>query len=105
MSSEMQSTGQTGMHNSQPVQYGSITVCMRLFRPTMASVGQALMHSVQPMHQFSSITATVTGPSMPKCVSSGDTGWPVMAASRSMPSCPPGGHWLILASPEAMAWA
>ena len=26
-----------------------------------------------------------------------------MRASRAMPSCPPGGHWLMAASPEAMA--
>ena len=62
-SSEMQSTGQTGMHSSQPVQSGSITVCMSFGAPTMQSTGQALMHSVQPMHQASSITAIRRGPS------------------------------------------
>ena len=54
----MQSTGQTGRQSSQPVQYGSITVCMSLLLPMMASVGQAAMHRVQPMHQASSMTAT-----------------------------------------------
>ena len=57
----MQSTGQTGMHSSQPVQSASITVCMRLAAPTIASTGQALRHSVQPMHQASSITASARG--------------------------------------------
>ena len=104
-SSEMQSTGQTGMHSSQPVQCGSITVCMRLWMPRMASVGQASRHSVQPMHQASSITAIARGPSTPNCGSSGSDGRPVMAASRAMPSAPPGGHWLMPASPSAMACA
>ena len=64
-SSEMQSTGHAGTHNSHPVQYDSITVCINLLVPSMASVGQALMQSVQPMHHASSITATVLGPSSP----------------------------------------
>jgi len=101
----MQSTGHTGKHSSQPVQTGSITVCMRLLLPTIASVGQTLMHSVQPMHQASSITATVTGPSMPLCGFSGVAGRPVMAARRVMPSVPPGGHWLMSALRSAMASA
>ena len=36
---------------------------------------------------------------------SGAGACPVMRASRSMPSCPPGGHWLMPACPEAIAWA
>ena len=32
-------------------------------------------------------------------------GWPVIAASRAMPSAPPGGQRLMAASPEAMALA
>ena len=67
----MQSTGQTGMHSSQPVHQSSTTVCMRLLAPTMASVGQALMHSVQPMHQASSMNITRRGPSLPWAGSSG----------------------------------
>jgi len=71
----MQSTGHTGRHSSQPVQCGSITVCMRLLLPMMASVGQALMHRVQPMHQSSSMQATtVRGASSPNAGFSGMTG-------------------------------
>ena len=33
------------------------------------------------------------------------TGRAVIAASRCTPSAPPGGHWLMAASPEAMAFA
>ena len=55
--------GQTGTHSSQPVQYGSMTVCISLLLPRMASVGQASRQSVQPMHQPSSMTATARGPS------------------------------------------
>ena len=32
-------------------------------------------------------------------------GRPVSVASRSTPSCPPGGQRLMSASPSAMAWA
>ena len=81
------------------------TVCMSLFAPTMASAGQALMHRVQPMHQSSSISTTLRGPSTPKRGSRGCTAHPVIAASRTMPCAPPGGHWLIPASPVAMACA
>src|SRR5258705_308241 len=47
----MQSTGHTGMHNSQPVHSSSMTVCITFGPPTMQSTGQALRHKVQPMHQ------------------------------------------------------
>ena len=53
----MQSTGQGGRHSSHPVQSAGSTVCMRLAAPTIASTGHAAMHSVQPMHQDSSIRA------------------------------------------------
>ena len=101
----MQSTGHTGTQSSQPVHWSSITVCMALDTPTMQSTGQALMHSVQPMHQASSITASRRGPSRPQAGSSGSTGWPLANASRAMPSTPPGGQRLIAAAPSAMASA
>src|SRR5207237_9568153 len=104
-SSEMQSTGHAGTHNSHPVQYGSITVCMHLFVPTIASVGQASMHSVQPMHQASSITATARGAYTPLAGLIGSAERPVRLARRTMPSAPPGGHWLISACPSAIACA
>ena len=44
-SSGMQSTGHTGTHSSQPVQTGSITVCITLLLPRIASVGQTSMVS------------------------------------------------------------
>ena len=37
----MQSTGQGGMHNSQPVQSAAITVCIYRDAPTIASTGHA----------------------------------------------------------------
>jgi hypothetical protein len=37
----MQSTGQGGMHNSQPVHCAAMTVCMKRDAPTMASTGHA----------------------------------------------------------------
>ena len=97
----MQSTGQAGMHSSQPVHWAA-TVCMALGAPTMQSTGQALMHSVQPMHQSSSITASRSGPPRRGGLSA-RTGRPVQAASRATPSAPPGGHWLMPASPDATA--
>jgi len=53
----MQSTGQGGRHNLQPVQFWMTTVCRCLDAPMMASNGQALMQSVQPMHSSSTIRA------------------------------------------------
>ena len=76
-----------------------------LLLPTMASVGQALMQRVQPMHQFSSITARVRGASAPLSGLSGNAGRPVIAARRTTPSCPPGGHWLMGAPSDAIATA
>jgi hypothetical protein len=101
----MQSTGQAGTHNSQPVHCSSITVCMRLDAPTMQSTGQALMHSVQPMHQSSSITASARGPSTPRSGSRAAGARPVNRDRRSIPSAPPGGQRLIGAPSLAMALA
>src|SRR6185437_7556158 len=66
----MQSTGQGGMHNSQPVQNCGITVCISLAAPTIASTGQAWMHLVQPMQTSSSINAIVGCISLPHAGSS-----------------------------------
>ncbi len=57
-SMRMQSTGHGGRHSSQPVHSGAMMVCICLAAPTMASTGQAWMHSVQPMQVFSSMMAT-----------------------------------------------
>ena len=54
----MQSTGQGGMHSSQPVHCSAMTVCMNFDAPTIASTGHAWMHLTQPMHADSSIHAT-----------------------------------------------
>ena len=54
----MQSTGHAGTHSSQPVHSGSITTCMCLLAPMMASTGQAWMHLVQPMQSASTTAAT-----------------------------------------------
>ncbi len=54
----MQSTGQGGMHSSQPLHSAAITVCICFAAPRMASTGQASTHLKQPMHSVSSITAT-----------------------------------------------
>ncbi len=51
----MQSTGQGSTQRSQPVHSVTITVCICLAAPTMASTGQAWMHLVQPMHSASRI--------------------------------------------------
>ena len=45
------------------------------------------------------------GPSTPNSAPSGRKGWPVIAANRSMPSAPPGGHWWMPASPLEIASA
>ena len=82
-----------------------MTVCIFLLEPTMASVGQALIHRVQPMHQASSMKATLRGAYTPWSALKGTTAWPVMAARRETPSAPPGGHWLMAASLWAMACA
>ena len=44
-----------------PVQSSSITVCISFAAPTMASVGQALMHITQPIQMLSSIMAICLG--------------------------------------------
>ena len=87
----MQSTGHTAMHSSQPVQCCSITVCIVLLLPKIASVGHTGKQSVQPMHQASSITATALGDSKPLAGFRLIAGCPVMVASRAMPAAPPGG--------------
>jgi hypothetical protein len=76
---------------------------------TAQCTGQAFRHSVQPMHQASSISAKRNGPSLPNAGFStgfsGRTGSPVRAASRATPSAPPGGHWSMPALPAAIACA
>ena len=57
----MQSTGQGGKHNSQPVHSLAITVCICFAAPKIASTGHAWMHKVQPMQIGSSMIATDLG--------------------------------------------
>lgn len=64
-SSSIQSTGQGGIHSSQPVQRLSMTVCISFCAPTIASTGQASIHFAQPMQSFSMITAMRSGSSLP----------------------------------------
>ena len=80
------------------------TVCMRFAAPTIASTGQASMHSVQPMHDASSIRATVSGAGSPHARSSAIGGRPVSDASVAMTTSPPGGQRLI-GAPSAIASA
>jgi hypothetical protein len=101
----MQSTGQGAKHNSQPVHSAAITVCISLAAPMMASTGQAAIHFTQPMQFSSSINATCLGLCAPKAGFNGFGGIFNNAANSAMPSSPPGGHWLISASPVAMASA
>ncbi len=101
----MQSIGHGGMHRSQPVHCDAMTVCILVGAPTMQSTGQAWMHSVQPMHSVSSISATASGLSIPLAGFSGSGGRCSSSASFAMPAAPPGGHWLIAASPAAIASA
>jgi hypothetical protein len=63
------------------------------------------MQSLQPMHLFSSITATVTGFSSPFSGFNGIGSIPSRSANAVIPALPPGGHWLIPASPAAIASA
>ncbi len=88
----MQSIGHGGRHRSQPVHWDSITACIFVGAPTMQSTGQAWMHSVQPMHNASSITAAVSGFSAPFAGFSGSAGRRSSAASSAMPAAPPGGQ-------------
>ncbi len=101
----MQSTGQGATHSSQPVHSSAMTVCMRRGAPAMASTGQGGRHLVQPMQRSSSMNATVGAASRPLSRLSGEVGRPVSAASATMVSVPPGGHWLMSASPRAIASA
>ena len=54
----MQSTGHGATHKSQPVHSLTMTVCMCLALPRIASTGHAWMHLVQPMQSSSTISAT-----------------------------------------------
>lgn len=103
--STMQSTGHAGMHSSQPVQSGSITVCMCLLPPMIASTGQAWMHLVQPMQSGSMTTATCAGLCAPRLRSNGSGGQSSTFASALAPASPPGGQRSIPASPRAIASA
>ena len=84
----MQSIGQGGRHRSHPVQCDAITECMRFDAPMMASTGHAGIHSVQPMHRLSSMTATVNGRSTPLAGLSGSGARCINCASASMPASP-----------------
>ena len=88
----MQSIGQGGTHKSHPVQCEAITECMRFDAPMIASTGHAGIHSVQPMHRLSSMTATVNGRSTPLAGLSGSGARCNSWDSASMPAAPPGGH-------------
>jgi hypothetical protein len=80
----MQSTGQAGTHRSQPLHRASITVCMRLGAPMIASSGQAVMHLVQPMQTW--------GRSRRHGVRGSRRGWylvPVPAAGAAQPVARP----------------
>ena len=101
----MQSTGQGGTQSSQPVQRSASTVCMSFAAPTIASTGQAAMHKAHPMHAVSSMRAPRSGPDSPRARSSGSSGTPSSFESAATVSSPPGGHWLIVALPCAIAWA
>jgi len=99
----MQSTGQAGMHSSQPLQSPASTVCMWRLAPRIASTGQGGRQRAQPMQRASSMKATRSGCSMPFAGFSGRGSRPSSVASASIVRAPPGGHWLIGASPRAMA--
>ena len=101
----MQSTGHGGTHSSQPVQASINTVCMRLGAPTIASIGQAWIHSVQPIHRSSRMSAAARGCSIPQAGSSGLHATPSTAARLRIPASPPGGQRLMSAAPHAIASA
>ena len=99
----MQSTGQGGTHSSQPAQRLDHGVHL-LGGADDGIHRQAWMHSVQPMQTCSSMTATDFGFSTP-CSSErfelaaeqvGELADALLAA---------GGHWLMSASPLAIASA
>ena len=101
----MQSTGQGGMHSSQPVHSAGSTVCIRFAAPTIASTGQASMHSVQPMQAASSIRATVSGPGSPQLsIERDDRGRWRSKPAASISASAPGGQRLI-GAPSAIASA
>ena len=65
----MQSTGQGGRHNLQPMHQSAMTACRNPLAPLIASTGHASMQRVQPMQRASSISATkslFTSVDMPK---------------------------------------
>ncbi len=101
----MQSTGQGGTQSSQPVHRSTSTVCISFAAPTMASTGQAAMHSVHPMQAASSMCAIDNGRGEPRAGSSGTGGTRISAASATTVWSPPGGHWLTGASRLATARA
>src|SRR6202043_964297 len=101
----MQSTGHGGKHSSQPVQLSMMTVCMYFGAPTMASTGQGARQRAQPIQRDSSIHATRGGASTPCVGFKACTGRPKSFARAAMVALPPGGHWLISASPPAIAAA
>src|SRR5688572_12796012 len=89
----MQSTGQGATQSTQPMHQGSTTVCMSCAAPTMASTGQASMHSVHPIQRLSSITATAS-----RFIAAS---MPVLALKAAVwPPCVPGqvfvGHFAVL---------
>jgi len=101
----MQSTGHGGRQSSQPLHCAAITVCIHLCAPTIASTGQASMHLRQPMQRASSITARRRGSCAPNAGSSGFDAMPSCCASSRIVASPPGGHWLMSASPRTIACA
>ena len=59
----------------------------------------------QPMQRVSSIQATRSALSTPFSGFKGRAGLPTTRLKASMVTCPPGGHWLMSASPAAIAAA
>ena len=96
----MQSTGQGGRQSSQPVQCSARTVCISFAAPTIASTGQAWMHSVQPMQRDSSMRAKANGLAARRSGSGGNAVTPSRRASAAIVVSPPGGQRLIGASPR-----
>ena len=97
LTSSMQSTGHTGRHSSQPVHCAAITVCICLARADDAvdragldAQGAAdapgFVDARQPQRAFAAAVGIQRRDAAP-----------VIAASRSMPSAPPGGQRLMAA--------
>ena len=78
---------------------------MSFAAPTMASVGHAWMHSVQPMHAASSMRAIIGAVVTPQVSSIANAGVSNNLASAAIVVSPPGGQRLIAASPAATASA